>query len=249
MELAFADRVALVTGVSRGIGRAIALHLARQGAHVVGLARNQALLDDVNAQITAEGGAATLIACEMTEPGTIESVAHMIQMRWGRLDVLISNAGVLGPLQRLATLSLADWESVVAINLTTSFRLIQSCDALLRAAPAGRAIFITSGAASNEPYGAERGPYQTTKAALNGLARSYAADTADSRVVVTIVNPGPLRTDMRAQSRPLEDPLGLPPPEQAFVPEMLKFCLPDWTDTGRYYDFPVNKVLRFRTPG
>ena len=249
MEQAFADRVALVTGVSRGIGKAVALQLARQGAHVFGLARNQALLDELNSEITAQGGAATLIACEMSEPNAIESVACMIEKRWGRLDILIANAGILGPLVQLAELSLSDWESILAINVTTSFRLIHNCDALLRAAHAGRAVFITSGAASKDPYSAERGPYQTTKAALNGLARSYAADTADSRVVVTVVNPGPLRTDMRAQSRPFEDPLCLPPPEEAFVPEMLKFCLPDWKDTGQYYNFPVNKVLRFRTPG
>jgi NAD(P)-dependent dehydrogenase (short-subunit alcohol dehydrogenase family) len=248
MTRALAGRVALVTGASRGIGRVIALELARAGAHVIALARTQGALEELDDQIRAEGGAATLVPCDLKDFDSLDRLGAAIFERWGRLDVFVGNAGVLGPMTPLAHVEPSQWDEVIAVNVTANWRLIRSLDYLLRAAEAGRAIFIVSGAghaAQMKPYW---GPYAISKAALEAMVRTYAAETQNiSSVKVMAVNPGPLRTRMRAQAMPGEDPMTLRAPED-LAPKILTLCLPDWAETGKLYDFPQDRVLSYRAP-
>jgi NAD(P)-dependent dehydrogenase (short-subunit alcohol dehydrogenase family) len=136
----------------------------------------------------------------------------------------------------------------MAVNVTANWRLIRSLDPLLRRSPAGRVAFITSGVASLADYRAYWGPYATSKAALDAIARTYAAETVNtSNVRVTLVNPGPLRTLMRAKAMPGEDPMTLRVPEE-LAPKVIQICSPEWTDTGKLYDFPTDRILSFRAP-
>jgi NAD(P)-dependent dehydrogenase (short-subunit alcohol dehydrogenase family) len=241
-------RIALVTGASRGIGPAVALELARAGAHVIALARTQGALEELDDQIRCEGGNATLVPCDLKDFEALDRLGAAIFQRWGRLDVFVANAGVLGPLTPLAHVEPRQWEETFAINVTANWRLIRSLDPLLRAAEAGRAVFITSGAAHGTHLKPYWGPYAVTKAALDALARTYAAETVNiSRVKVMLVDPGPLRTRMRAQAMPGEDPMTLRTPEEV-APKILAFCRPEWTETGKLYDFQADRVLVFVPP-
>lgn len=241
-------RVALVTGASRGIGRAVALELAGAGAHIIALARTQGALEDLDDAILSKGSAATLVPCDITDFDALDRLGAAIFERWGKLDIFIGNAGALGPVTPLAHVEPRQWEETFAVNVTANWRLIRSLDYLLRAAEAGRAIFISSGAGQSADFKPYWGPYATSKAALDALARTYAAETVNvSAVKVMIVNPGPLRTRMRATAMPGEDPATLRTPEE-LAPKILALCQPDWTQTGRLYDFPTDRVLSFRSP-
>lgn len=233
-------RVAVVTGASRGIGRAAALALAATGTHVVALARTQGALEELDDEIVAGGGSATLVPLDLRDFDALDRLGAALHERWGRLDVLLGNAGLLGGLAPLGHYEPKTWDEVMAVNVTANWRLIRSLDPLLRAAPAGRAIFMTSGAAHKCP--AYWGPYSVSKAAVEALARTYAAETATTNVRVMLVNPGPLRTRMRAAAIPGEDPETLRTPEE-LAPPLLRLASPDWTETGRIYDFPSGRVL------
>jgi NAD(P)-dependent dehydrogenase (short-subunit alcohol dehydrogenase family) len=236
-------RIALVTGASRGIGRALALALAREGAHVVALARTQGALEELDDEIHAFGGAATLAPCDLRDFDAIDRLGAALFERYGRLDALVGAAGVLGPLSPLAHVAPKDFAQTLAVNATANWRLIRSMDLLLRASPAGRALFITSGAGHRKPMKPYWGPYAVSKAALEALARTYAAETANvSAVRVMLANPGPLRTAMRAQAAPGEDPATLRTPEE-FAAKALPLLSPQWTETGKLYDFPTDRVL------
>ncbi len=241
-------RIALVTGASRGIGRAVALELARAGAHVIALARTQGALEALDDTIRGEGNGATLVPCDLKDFDALDRLGAAIFERWGKLDIFIGNAGVLGPVTPLAHVEPRQWEDAFAVNVTANWRLIRSLDPLLRAAEAGRVIFVTSSAghaARLKPYW---GPYAIAKAALDALARTYAAETVNiSRVRVMAANPGPLRTRMRAATMPGEEPLSLRTPEE-FSPKILALCMPEWTQTGKLYDFPADRVLSFMPP-
>ncbi len=237
--------IALVTGASRGVGRAISLELARQGAHVVALARTQGALEELDDDIRALGGQATLVPCDVTDFDALDRLGAALFERWGKLDIFVGNAGVLGPLSPLAHVDVKDWNRVVAVNVTANWRLIRSLDPLLRASGAGRVLFVTSGAAHKaKPFW---GPYAISKAALDAMARTYAAEVKDAGVTVMIANPGPLRTRMRAQAMPGEDPMTLPAPED-FAKKCLPLLAPDWRETGRLYDFPTDRLMDFRPP-
>lgn len=241
-------RIALVTGASRGIGRAICLELARAGAHVIALARTQGALEELDDAIRRLGSAATLVPCDVTDFDALDRLGAAIFQRWGKLDVLIGNAGVLGPVSPLAHVDPKQWDEVIAVNVTANWRLIRSLDVLLRAAEAGRAVFISSGAAHAAHFKPYWGPYAMSKAALDAIVRTYAAETANlSAVKVMAVNPGPISTRMRAQAMPGEDPAKLPRPED-LAPKILALCLPEWTETGKLYDFPQDRVLSFCAP-
>ena len=240
-------RVVLVTGASRGIGRAAALALAGQGAHVIALARTQGALEALDDEIRAAGGAATLVPLDLADHDALDRLGGSIYERWGRLDGLVGNAGLLGPISPLPHVSPKQFNDVFAVNVTANFRLIRSLDPLLRAAPAGRAVFITSGVASRAATRAYWGLYASSKAALDLLARSYAAETVKTAVKVMLVNPGPLRTRMRAAAMPGEDPMTLSTPED-LAPKLLKLLAPEWSESGKLYDFPNDKVLAFRDP-
>ncbi len=240
-------RVVLVTGASRGIGHAAAVALAREGAHVIAVARTQGALEALDDEIRAGGGSATLVPLDLADHDALDRLGGSIYERWGHLDGLVGNAGLLGPISPLPHISPKQFADVFAVNVAANFRLIRSLDPLLRAAPTGRAVFITSGVASRAAARAYWGLYASSKAALDLLARTYAAETASTAVRVMLVNPGPLRTRMRAAAMPGEDPMILPTPED-LAPKLLKLLAPEWTETGKFYDFPSDRVLSFRDP-
>ena len=240
-------RVVLVTGASRGVGRAAALALAKQGAHVIALARTQGALEALDDEIRALGGSATLVPLDLADFDALDRLGGSIFERWGRLDGLVGNAGLLGPISPLPHVSPKQFADVFAVNVTANFRLIRSLDPLLRAAPAGRAVFVTSAVASRAATRAYWGLYASSKAALDLLARSYAAETVTTAVRVMLVNPGAMRTRMRAAAMPGEDPMTLPTPED-LAPRLLRLLAPEWTETGKLYDFPTDRVLSFRDP-
>jgi NAD(P)-dependent dehydrogenase (short-subunit alcohol dehydrogenase family) len=251
-EMNVEGRVALVTGASRGIGRAVALALASAGAHVIALARTQGALEDLDDEIRAlrpaEQSPATLVPCDLRDFSAIDRLGEAIFKRWGRLDALVGNAGLLGPLSPLHHVDLKPWDDVLAVNLTANWRLIRSLDPLLRASKAGRVAFISSAAGNRSQLRAYWGPYAVSKAALDALARTYAAETVNtSEIRVMLVNPGPLRTTMRAAAMPGEDPSSLRAPEE-LAPKIVEICSPIWQETGKLYDFPRDMVLSFREP-
>jgi NAD(P)-dependent dehydrogenase (short-subunit alcohol dehydrogenase family) len=246
------QRIAVVTGASRGIGRAVALALADAGAHVVALARTQGALEELDDAIRAmRPGAetsATLVPCDLKDYAAIDRLGEVLYRRWGRLDVLVGNAGILGPITPLHHVDPKPWDDVMSLNVTANWRLIRSLDPLLRASPAGRVVFVTSAAASAAELRAYWGPYAASKAALNALARTYAAETVNtSEIRVMLVNPGPLRTRMRASAMPGEDPLTLRTPED-LAPKVVELCSPEWRETGKLYDFPSDRVMSFAAP-
>jgi NAD(P)-dependent dehydrogenase (short-subunit alcohol dehydrogenase family) len=248
MSPSLAGRLALVTGASRGIGRALSLELARAGAHVIALARTQGALEELDDAIRGVGGEATLVPCDLKDYEALDRLGAALYERWGKLDIFIGNAGLLGPLSPLGHVDPPKWDDVMAVNVTANWRLLRSLDLLLRKSDAGRVLFLTSGVAHRAEFRPYWGPYAISKAALEALARTYAAETATtSKVKVMLVNPGPLRTRMRAAAMPGEDPLTLKTPED-LAPRLLPLCAPDWSDTGRLYDFPSDSVLAFQGP-
>lgn len=238
-------RVAVVTGASRGIGRAAALALAEAGAHVVAVARTQGALEELDDEIRQVGGSATLVPLDLKDFDAIDRLGGAIHERWGRLDILIGNAGVLGVLMPLAHIDPKIWASTFDINVTANWRLIRSLDPLLRMSDAGRAIFVTSGAASS--CRAYWGPYAVTKAALEALVRTYAAETESTAIRAMLVSPGPLRTRMRRSAMPGEDPQTLRTPED-LAPHFVRLASPGWAETGLIYDFGQDRLLTPRQP-
>jgi NAD(P)-dependent dehydrogenase (short-subunit alcohol dehydrogenase family) len=240
MDGPLANRVAVVTGASRGIGRAAALALAEAGAHIIALARTQGALEELDDAIRQKGSAATLVPVNLKDFEALDRLGAAIHERWGKLDILFGNAGILGELAPITHIDQPVWDEVMAINVTANWRLIRSLDPLLRASDAGRAIFVSSGAAHSCP--AYWGPYSVSKAALEALVRTYAAETATTPVKAMILNPGPLRTAMRRAAMPGEDPSTLRTPDQ-LAPHVVKLALPSWQETGKIYDFPRNGVV------
>lgn len=206
------NRLALVTGASRGIGAATALALAKAGAHVILTARTEGGLTDVEEQIHQAGGTASIAPLDLMQPDQIDGLAQYVAQRWGKLDILVLNAGQLGTLSPLSHTPLKDWEKVVAVNLTAPFRFLRAFDLLLRQSDKGRVIGISSSVATSPR--AYWGPYASTKAALENLLDCYADEVANiSPVRVAVVNPGATRTDMRKSAFPGEDPLTLKTPD------------------------------------
>ena len=248
MEKPLAGRVALVTGASRGIGRAVCLELARAGAHVLALARTQSGLEELDDEIRALGGEATLAPCDLKDFEALDRLGASIFARWGRLDIFIANGGVLGPITPLAHVEPKQWDDVIAVNVTSTYRLIRSLDMLLRRSEAGRVVVMTSGVAHRAEAMPYWGAYALSKAALDSLVRTYAAETkSTSKVKVMAVSPGPLRTRMRAAAMPGEDPMTLRTPEE-LAPHIVAMCGPAWAETGKVFEFVSGKVMRYRGP-
>ena len=228
------DRLALVTGASRGIGRALALALAQHGAHVVVVARTIGALEELDDEIRKDGGKATLLQMDLSKGEKIDQLGPTLFQRWGKLDIFVGNAGILGPLSPLHHVTEDAWNSVIDVNLSANWRLIRTLDPLLKRAEAGRAVFLTSAAATGK-Y-AYWGPYAVSKAGLEALVKTYAHELADTPVRVNLVNPGPVRTAMRAKAFPGEDPSTLPAPEE-LVPMFLEFASPACELNGRVVNF------------
>lgn len=219
-------RVALITGASRGIGAAVAIRLASEGAHVVLVARTAGALEDVDDEIQDIGGTATLVQLDLADHAKIDQLGAQIAERYGKLDILVGNAAMLGDLTPLAHADEKMWERTLAVNLTANWRLLRICDPLLRRSDAGRALFVTSGITrSATPFW---GAYAVSKAALEMLVRTYAAEVADTTVRANLIDPGVVRTDMRAKAMPGENPETLPPPSaitDVFLALARKECL------------------------
>jgi len=226
----FEGRVALVTGASRGIGFSVALALAGAGAHVIATARTQGGLEDLDDAIRKQGGSATLVPMDMTSADGIEKLAEAVEQRWGKLDILVVNAGVLGMLTPTAQIPAKVWNEVLAVNLLAPARLIRAFEALLKAADAGRAVFTTSGIGSQRSR-AYWAAYGASKAGLDALVKSWALELSGSSVRVNLLDPGSVRTRMRAKAVPGEDPQSLPHPDE-IAPAFLALCSAEETRTG-----------------
>jgi NAD(P)-dependent dehydrogenase (short-subunit alcohol dehydrogenase family) len=245
MTKPLASGIALVTGASRGIGYATARALAKAGAHIVAVARTQGGLEELDDEIRKDGGTATLVPLSMTDFDGIARLGAALHERHGKLDILVGNAGVPGPSSPLGHIEPKAWNDAMMVNASANFQLIRCMEPLLKQSDAGRAVFITSGAASKAP--AYLGPYAASKAALETLVRVWAAETATTAMRVNLFSPGPIRTRMRATVFPGEDPMTLETPEQ--VAELIvPMCSPEWSETGKLYDYKTRTLMSFRAP-
>ncbi len=239
------NRIAVVTGASRGIGKYAALGLAQKGAHIVAMARTQGGLEELDDEIKAAGGSATLVPADIKDYAALDRLGAAIHERWGKLDILIGNAGTLGKLSPLGHIEPKTWDEVMAINVTANWRLIRSLDPLLKRSDDARAIFVTSGQAYKTT--AYWGPYSTSKAALEGLVGTYVAESAQTTVSVNMFSPGPTRTRMRAQAMPGEDPETLPSAEDVAA-QLVEMCLPGFKDRGATYRYAPTGLFKFKRP-
>ncbi|UUP19027.1 SDR family NAD(P)-dependent oxidoreductase [Nitratireductor thuwali] len=238
-------RIALVTGASRGIGYFIAKELAAAGAHVIAVARTVGGLEELDDEIKAAGGETTLVPLDLKDMAGIDRIGGAIHERWGKLDIMIANAGILGVISPIGHVEAKTFEKVMEINVTATWRLIRSLDPLLRASDAGRAVIMSSGAAHSAK--AFWGPYAASKAAVEALARSWADETKNMPLRVNSVNPGATRTAMRAQAMPGEDPDTLPHPSEVAA-KIVPLASPELTETGLIFDVPKNRFTRYRMP-
>jgi len=228
-----AGKVILVTGASRGIGYAAALEAARRGAHVVAVARTVGGLEELDDEIQDLGSSATLVPLDLRDGDAIDRLGAAIFERWGALDGLIANAGQLGVLSPLPHVKPEDFDKVMAVNVTANYRLIRSADLLLRQAEAGRAVFVSSSSAkSARPFW---GLYAASKAAIDAMVKSYAAEIEQSKVKVNVFYPGAVRTAMRAKAMPGEDPATLPKPAD-IAPKLVDMISPAFALSGKLYD-------------
>jgi NAD(P)-dependent dehydrogenase (short-subunit alcohol dehydrogenase family) len=241
MTKSLANKIALVTGASRGLGFHTALHLAKAGAHVIATARTQGGLEELDDEINALGGTATLVPMDLKDYDAIDRLGASIFERWKKLDILIGNAGTLGKLTPLPHLDQKVWDDALATNVTSNYRLIRSMDLLLRTSDHGRAVFVTSGAANKcFPYW---GAYSIGKAALEAMIRTYAGEVASTNLRVNAFSPGATRTKMRAMAMPGEDPLTLPTPEDVSA-QILPMCEDGFTDNGGVWKYDAKGLFK-----
>lgn len=245
MSIDLNGRLALVTGASRGIGYFLALELAKAGAHVIAVARTVGGLEELDDEIRKQGGSATLVPLDLTDLPALDRLGGSIHERWGKLDIMVANAGVLGTISPIGHVEAKTFDKVMNINVTSTWRLIRSVDPLLRNSDAGRAIVLSSGVAHTAR--AFWGPYAASKAAVEVMARSWADETKNSALRVNSVNPGATRTAMRAQAMPGEDPDSLPPPHDV-AKKIVALADPALTLTGKLFDVPKDRFLDYHLP-
>lgn len=219
-------KVALITGASRGIGLAVAEVFAKAGAKIILLSKNQHTLEKIDDQFKSQGFNPTLLPFDLEKGDQIDALTQAIYDRFGKLDILVGNAAVLGTLTPLTHIEIGEWDKVLKINLTANWRIIRALDPLLRLSSAGRAIFLTSSVANQvRPYW---GTYAISKAALEMMVKIYAAETSMTKIRVNLVNPGPTKTDMRKSAFPgensqlLKTPKDIAPAFLALVEENCK---------------------------
>lgn len=244
------NRVALVSGASRGIGYFLAKQLAAAGAHVIAVARTVGGLEELDDEIKAEHarsgrGEATLVPLDLTDFPGIDRLGGAIHERWGRLDILVANAGVLGVIAPLGHVEAKVFDRVIAVNVTGTWRLIRAVDPLLRRSDAGRAIILSSGAAHSAR--AFWGPYAASKAAVEALARSWADETKNLPLRVNSVDPGATRTAMRAEAMPGENPATLPHPAEVAA-GIIRLADPALIETGQIYQARQDRFVSYRIP-
>jgi NAD(P)-dependent dehydrogenase (short-subunit alcohol dehydrogenase family) len=245
MPQPLAGRIALITGASRGIGYATGIALARAGAHVVAVARTVGGLEELDDAVRAAGSAATLVPLDMRDYDGLYRLAAALNERHGRLDALVGNAAIAGVPSPLDHIEPKAWDEAFAVNVTANWHLIRAMDPLLRRSDAGRAVFVTSRASTlARAYWA---PYSVSKAALDVLVRTYAAETSSTAVRVNLFDPGATRTRMRAMVMPGEDPMTLPTPAEV-AEQIIGLCLPGFAETGKLYEFRSGKLLQFMPP-
>ena len=226
-------KLVLVTGATRGIGRAVAVAAARAGAELIITGRTIGALEEVDDEIKAQGGHATIVEMDMKDVDAIPRLAAAIAERWARLDGFVANAAILTALTPVGHITPEDWETNIAVNLTGQWHMIRALDPLLRAAPAGRAILVTSGAAvGSRPFW---GPYAATKAGLEALGRSWAGESEQTNLRINMMNPGGTATTMRAAAFPGEAPASLPQP-QDIAPAFLALLADDCRHHGEVVD-------------
>lgn len=205
------DRIALVTGASRGIGRAVAERFAKEGAHVIATARTEGGLTELHDAIRATGGTSTMIPLDLMSQDGIEKMGQAVFERFKKLDVLVANAAVAAPLGPVSQISPKNWHESIMLNMTAQWRLIRSFEPLLKVSDAGRAIFVTSGVTKGTP--AYFGAYTATKAGMEGLVYTWCKEIEKTNIKANLLSPGAVRTQMRAGAFPGEDPLTVTPPE------------------------------------
>jgi len=207
------NKIALVTGASRGIGAAVAKAYAKAGAHVILLARNVSGLEQVDDEIVQGGGKATLMPVDLLKLETLDNLGPTLYERFGKLDIFVGNAGLLGTLGPLAQADPKEFQKVMDVNVMANYRLIRTLDPLLRASPNGRAIFVSTGAGVTHGR-AYWGAYSVSKAGLESMAQVYADETKETNLRVNVIDPGAVRTEMRKSAKPGENPMSLPAPEE-----------------------------------
>lgn len=247
MSLDLTGRIALVTGASRGIGYFTALELAKAGAHVIACARTVGGLEDLDDAIQAAGGQpATLVPFDLDDMDAIDRLGASIFERWGKLDILVANAGILGTISPIGHIDPKDFEKVMRINVTATWRIIRSVEPLLKLSDAGRAVVLSSGAAHRcRPFW---GAYSASKAAVEALVRTWAAEVENiSNIKVLAVDPGVTRTQMRAKAVPGEDPNSIPHPSEVAA-VIAPLTAPSQTETGRLYLVREKAYRDFRSP-
>lgn len=235
-------RIALVTGASRGIGYQAARAMAAAGAHIVAIARTVGGLEDLDDEIQGVGGQATLVPLDLKDMEGIDRLGAALNERWGKLDILLANAGILGQLSPLAHVEAKTWDEVMTVNVTANWRLIRTLDPLLRKSDAGRVIMLSSAAAHK--CTAFWGPYSVSKAAVEAIARTYAHETVNSPIRVVSVDPGPTRTAMRAKAMPGEDPATLPDPSE-IAGELVRLASPAFDRTDVLFRFADRSLIDY----
>ena len=229
----FNDKVILITGASRGIGKAVAIATAKAGAQLLITGRTIGALEELDDKIKEIGGKATIVELDMADHAAMPRLAHAIDKRWGRLDGLVANAATLGPLSPMSHIDSKVWENIIDVNLTAQWHLISAMEALLIAAPAGRVVLVSSGAAEGiKPFW---GPYAVSKAGLEAMGRVWAGETEQTNLRINILNPGGTATQMRASAFPGEDPNSLPKPED-IAPAFLQLLDSKCLDHGKRFD-------------
>lgn len=237
-------KVALITGATRGIGAGVILALAREGAHIIMVGRTTGALEEMDDAVRELGAEATLVPMDLNDAEAIDRLGGHVASTWGKLDILIGNAGILGPISPMGHIPPREWDQLMAINVTANYRLIRAFDPLLRAAESGRATFVTSTVA--ESCRAYWGGYAITKAALNCMVKTYANEIGNNtNVRANLINPGPIRTSMRAAAVPGEDPETLDTPHD-IAPLFVKMSLPEFQANGEIISYADYKAGAYK---